>query len=72
MHYYLANPINSLPEIQRRQNLISHYQEIDYSKFILKKLGESYDLQKLTSSILYKKLSPIPFLKLRSTLNLFF
>ena len=72
MHYYLANPINSLSEIQRRQNLISHYQEIDYSKFILKKLGESYDLQKLTSSILYKKLSPIPFLKLRSTLNLFF
>ncbi len=72
LHYYLANPINSLSEIQRRQNLISHYQEIDYSKFILKKLGESYDLQKLTSSILYKKLNPIPFLKLRSTLNLFF
>lgn len=72
LHYYLANPINSLSEIQRRQNLISHYQEIDYSKFILKKLWDTFDLQKLTSSILYKKLSPIPFLKLRSTLNLFF
>ena len=55
-----------------RQNLISHYQEIDYSKFILKKLWDTFDLQKLTSSILYKKLSPIPFLKLRTTLNLFF
>ena len=72
LHYYLANPINSLSEIQRRQNLISHYQETDSSKFILKKLSDTFDLQKLTSSILYKKLSPIPFLKLRSTLDLFF
>lgn len=72
LRYYLANPINSLSEIQRRQNLISHYQETDYSKFILKKLWDTFDLQKLTSSILYKKLSPIPFLKLRTTLNLFF
>ena len=72
LHYYLANPINSLPEIQRRQNLISRYQELNNSKRILKKLGEAFDLQKLTSSILYKKLNPIPFLKLRTTLNLFF
>ena len=72
LHYYLANPINSISDIQRRQNLISHYQEVDYSKLILKKLSETFDLQKITSSILYKKLSPIPFLKLRSTLNLFF
>lgn len=72
LHYYLSNPVNSLTEIQRRQNLISHYQEVDYSKFILKKLWDSYDIQKLTSSIFYKKLNPIHFLKLRSTLDLFF
>lgn len=72
LHYYLANPINSLTEIQRRQNLISHFQESPYNKMILKKLSNSFDLQKLISSIIYKKLSPIPFLKLRSTLDLFF
>ena len=72
LRYYLSNPINSLSEIQRRQNLISHYQESNYSRFVLKKLWDTFDLQKLTSSIIYKKLNPIPFLKLRSTLNLFF
>lgn len=72
LRYYLANPINDLTEILRRQSLISHYQELDYSKYILKKLNETYDLQKLTSSILYKKLSPLPFLKLRATLKIFF
>ena len=72
LRYYLSNPINSLSEIQRRQGMISHYQESEYSSFILKKLWETFDLQKITSSILYKKLNPIPFLKLRSTLSLFF
>ena len=72
LQYYLSNPINSLSEIQRRQNLISHYQSLNNSGWILKKLWETFDLQKLTSSILYKKLSPIPFLKLRTTLNVFF
>lgn len=72
LRYYLANPINDLSEIQRRQHYISHYQELEYSKEILKKLNETFDLQKLTSTILYKKLSPIPFLKLRTTLKIFF
>ena len=72
LHYYLANPINSIAEIQRRQSLICHYQESRYNKLILKKLSDTFDLQKLTSSILYKKLNPIHFLKLRSTLGLFF
>jgi len=72
LRYYLSNPINSLSEIQRRQDMILHYQESEYSNFILKKLWDTFDLQKIISSILYKKLSPFPFLKLRSTLSLFF
>lgn len=72
LRYYLSNPINNLSEIQKRQRYISHYQEINNSREILKSLGETFDLQKLTSTILYKKLNPVPFLKLRATLKLFF
>ena len=72
LRYYLSNPINSLQEIQKRQNFIDHYQNVSHSSEIMKRLWDTFDLQKLTSSILYKKLNPIPFLKLRSTLKLFF
>lgn len=72
LRYCLSNPINSLSELQKRQSYISHYQESDFSSLILKNLWNTFDLQKLISTILYKKVNPIPFLKLRSTLKIFF
>jgi DNA mismatch repair protein MutS len=38
----------------------------------LKQLNETFDIHKLLSTILYKKLNPTPFLKLRTTLGVFF
>jgi DNA mismatch repair protein MutS len=72
LRYLLMNPIHTLPVLQERQKHITRYQQNQHTKLILKLLGESFDTNKLMSTILYKKPSPLPFVKLRSTLAMFF
>lgn len=72
LRYLLMNPIHTLSTLQERQYHIIRYQQNEHTKFILKLLSESFDTNKLVSTILYKKLSPVPFVKLRSTLGMFF
>ena len=71
LRYLLTNPTHTLPVLQQRQAHIARYQQHENSREILKTLGQSFDINKLLSTILYRKLSPIPFLKLRTTLGLF-
>lgn len=72
LRYLLMNPINTLSILQERQRHIARYQQHQQTSELLKELGNSYDVNKLITTILYKKLHPIPFVKLRSTLALFF
>jgi DNA mismatch repair protein MutS len=72
LRYLLMNPIHTLPVLQERQKHIIRYQQNEQTKLILKLLGESFDTNKLMSTILYKKQNPFPFVKLRSTLGMFF
>ena len=68
----LNNPLNDFELLQKRQNIISKYQNMPESQIILNELNKTYDLAKLVTTILYKKLSPFPFIKLRSSLAIFF
>ncbi|MDR0860148.1 MAG: hypothetical protein LBO09_04110 [Candidatus Peribacteria bacterium] len=72
LRYLLSNPIHTLPALQERQHHIARYQEHSHAREMLKKLGDSFDINKLLTTILYRKLSPIPFIKLRTTLGIFF
>ena len=38
----------------------------------MKQLSLTFDISKLLSTILYRKLHPLPFVKLRTTLRMFF
>ncbi|MDR2540509.1 MAG: hypothetical protein LBD11_01695 [Candidatus Peribacteria bacterium] len=72
LRYVLSNPIHTLPVLQERQNHIARYQEHEHAGAMLKKLSDTFDINKLLTTILYRKLSPIPFIKLRTTLGIFF
>jgi DNA mismatch repair protein MutS len=72
LRYLLANPIHTLPILQERHRHIIRYQQHPHAKLLLKQLNETFDLHKLLSTILYKKLNPTPFIKLRDTLGIFF
>jgi DNA mismatch repair protein MutS len=71
LRYLLTNPVHTLSVLQERQGHILRYQQHDHSKTILKALGETFDIHKLLSTILYRKPHPLPFIKLRTTLGLF-
>ena len=68
----LNNPINDLQLLQERQQHIVRYQTLQESKGILSELSKTYDFCKLMTTILYKKLLPFPFIKLRASLAVFF
>lgn len=72
LRYLLSNPINSLNILQERQQHISRYLEHEEAHTIMKQLSLTFDINKLISTIVYRKLHPIPFIKLRNTLNIFF
>jgi DNA mismatch repair protein MutS len=72
LRYLLTNPIHTLPLLQERHRHIARYQQHPHAKLLLKQLNENFDIHKLLSTILYKKLNPTPFLKLRTTLGVFF
>jgi DNA mismatch repair protein MutS len=68
LRYLLTNPIHNLPIIQERQNHIARYQAHPNAKELLKQVNTTFDIPKLLSTILYRKLNPLPFIKLRTTL----
>jgi DNA mismatch repair protein MutS len=72
LRYLLTNPIHTLSLLQERQSHIMRYQEHPHAKELLKQLYETFDIHKLLSTILYRKLTPLPFVKLRTTLGIFF
>jgi len=58
--------------LQERQQHISRYLAHEEAQTIMKQLSQTFDINKLISTILYRKLTPTPFIKLRSTLGVFF
>lgn len=73
LHHTLTNPIKSLEQLQRRLDMIEKYfSDQEKSKNIHHFLCNVRDIPKLVTTILYKKLLPNTFIKLRSTLRIFF
>ncbi len=69
----LMNPIKDKSELKKRVNNIEYYiDNLETTKIFHTILGWALDLQKIVSTILYKKVLPWFFVKLRFTLGLFF
>ena len=69
----LMNPIKDKTELKKRVNNIEYYiQNLETTRIFHAVLGWALDLQKIVSNILYKKVLPWFFVKLRFTLGLFF
>ena len=77
IRYLIANPINDLDALQWRVNNIEYYvenkeaKEMDATK-IHQLMTTVSDIPKLVSMLLYKKLNPSVFIKIRATLRIFF
>jgi len=73
LYHTLANPINDISQLNHRQNHITYFQKnTQTTKAIHHTLSKVLDLAKISSNILYRKLSITKFLRLRSTLDVFF
>ena len=86
LRYVITNPIKDPHQIERRLTTIEHYLDEEMverlhegniyketkSKRIHQMLNHVRDIPKLVSILLYKKLLPSTFIKLRATLRIFF
>lgn len=81
LRHILSNPINNNEQLTTRLNHISYYASDDMMRQqitaidthkIHAALNTVSDLPKLMTTILYKKLTPSTFIKLRATLRIFF
>lgn len=86
LRHLLTNPIKDQTQLERRLNTIQYYLSDEYiervndgnmykdtkSKRIHQLLSTVRDIPKLISILLYKKLLPSTFIKLRATLKIFF
>jgi DNA mismatch repair protein MutS len=69
----LMNPINDINELEKRSNNIQYYLDnLEKTKKIHNIFGNVLDIQKIVSTILYKKLNPAIFVKFRYVLKIFF
>ncbi len=69
----LMNPTNNLNELEKRVSNIQYYiDDLEKTKNIHKIFSEVLDIQKIVSTILYKKLNPAIFVKFRYVLKIFF
>jgi DNA mismatch repair ATPase MutS len=66
------NPINDPEQLEWRFDHISSYLQNDTTPVLHHILGNISDIPKLITTILYKKLSPSTFVKLRATLRICF
>jgi len=81
LRYLLANPVNDLPVLEARLAHIEYYLQehmihpaltgLDTHR-IHSLLNNVTDIPKLLSTILYRKLTPNVFIRLRATLRIFF
>ena len=73
LRYVIWHPINDMHELNYRLDNIQYYfDSIEKTKHIHHDLSDVKDISKLVSNILYKKLLPSNFVKLRQTLEIFF
>jgi len=73
LRHLLANPINNIKILNQRLNHIDHYQkDSNTTKKIHITLNEVRDIPKIATNILYKKLLPSTFIRIRSTIDIFF
>jgi len=78
LRYILMNPIKDLNQIQWRLSTIEKYtqepmrEKEQGTRAISYLLGNVRDIPKLLTTLLYKKILPSTFIKLRATLRLFF
>jgi len=78
LHHTLTNPIKDLKQLQRRLDQIECYfskgtsNQGSGTREIHQLLSNVRDIPKLVTTILYKKLLPSTFIKLRATLRIFF
>lgn len=66
----LANPTNILPDLNYRLSQIEKFLEDEETARIHQFLWGFFDLSKILSLILYRKLNYVPFVKLRTTLRM--
>lgn len=66
----LANPINNLSELNYRLSQIEKFVESDDTARIHHFLWGFFDLSKILSLILYRKINYVPFVKLRTILRM--
>lgn len=69
LYQLLANPINIKSELNRRLSKIEYFLEHKMTSGIHQFLGSFFDIPKILSLILYRKLNRVPFMKLRSVLK---
>lgn len=73
LRHILANPVNNFDEINRRLSHIDYYLSNDHeAKTIHYIFSHIADIQKIISNLLYKKLLPSGFMKLRAILRTLF
>lgn len=73
LKWLLMNPINNKTELEKRVNNIEYYlNNLSNTKDFHKILWWILDLQKIVTTLLYKRLVPSSFVKLRSILRVFF
>lgn len=71
LRYLLLNPTNNIQQLASIHSHIVRYQASNNTAEYLKTLKYSSDIVRLISVILYRKLNPVPFVKLRTSLGLF-
>ncbi len=69
LRHLLANPINIKAELDRRLSKLEAFLEDPMTVGIHQFLGQFFDIPKLLSLILYRKLNRVPFMKLRAVLR---
>lgn len=73
LRFILMNPINNFDQLNYRLNHIEWYKNHEQETYrIHNQLNSVCDISKTMSNLLYRKLLPSGFVKLRSTLRLFF
>src|SRR3989338_2129285 len=67
----LGHPVHDIVEIQQRQRYVQYFCDHTESHAFHSFLRHVHDIPKMVSTILYKPLNPLSFVKLRATLAVF-
>lgn len=67
----LAHPVHDITEIQQRQRYVRYFYDHEHTTAFRGLLRHVHDIPKMVSTILYKPLNPLIFVKLRTTLAVF-